>query len=257
MKTLTTRVLLGLVLWPCLVGIALAAPLEEKAPGALRNQVGVGDEPIVQELPGDLLIEGIGERRELRFQMRERWRKTKPEDRARMREEREQWRRELREGLSDEERQQLRRRMRDSERRHAEKRGLPQAERRILRDQLQAEVGAERGALRQRLRDLGPADREDLRRNLRDFRRLEAGEQETVRDNLEAFRGMPRPERDRLDENRRRWGAMSPEEQQAFRQRMRRLREMTPERRQQVLDRMLESSGQGHPGTAEPDEALP
>ena len=70
MKTLTTRILLGLVAWPCLVGIAGAASLDEKASAEIRTRA--GDEPIVQELPGEILIERLDERRQLRHRMRER-----------------------------------------------------------------------------------------------------------------------------------------------------------------------------------------
>jgi hypothetical protein len=254
MKILGLKTFLVLGVWVAFCAASVAGAQDAERPRALQIEAVEVIRPsgpaLDQATQFDAIkfdvirAESIDERRELRRRMRRRWHYAKPEEREQMRDQREQWQRELREGISDDERQGLRRRMRAREQRRTEIRSLPEAERQALRDRMKQDVGEERAALRQRLREVDPAERELLRQNLRAFRRLEAEEQRVLRENLDELRELPASAREQLDTNRRRWESMSADEREALRRRMRQLREMTPARRHQLLDRALPPGGE-------------
>ena len=202
-----------------------------------KEVVDVTDGPQLLE-PVEIQAEAIDQRRDQRHRMRRREFLAGPEERQRMRDQRRQWQREMREGLGEEDRRRLRGRLEERERLGKSVPG-PRAGRK-LREDFRGATDQERADLRQRLRDTPPAERERLRRNLRSYRALDAQEQESLRRNLDEIRGLPEDARERLDENRERWSALSREERDALRSRMRRLREMPPERRIELLDRALE-----------------
>ena len=157
MKVLGLKTFLVFGAWVVLCAPSVAvAQAEKKARAVQIEPVDVIGRP-GPELDQAIKAEAIDERQGLRRRMRRRWRDAEPKEREQMREQREQWQSELREGLSDDERQELRRRMRTREQRRDTIRGLPEADRQALRERMELDVGEERGALRQRLRNVDPA----------------------------------------------------------------------------------------------------